>query len=78
LNVTSSSDVEGDAEIDVACISRAWVYVVIFCVVPLVFGTLGTVLLVREYRSKPRHAQSSTQMSTQFSVLNSRLDEDEF
>lgn len=77
LNVTSSSDMEGDAEIKVACISRKWVYVMVFFIVPLVLGALGTALIVKKYRKQSRQTPTSTQTSAPFSALPSVLEESE-
>jgi hypothetical protein len=75
LNVTSSSDMEGDSEIDVVCISRDWVYVMIFFLVPLVLGALGTVFIIKKFRKKPRQTATSTQSSSQYSALPSVVEE---
>jgi flagellar basal body-associated protein FliL len=77
LNVTSSSNKEGDADINVYCNSRKWVYVMIFCVVPLVLGALGSALLFMKFRNKPTQTPTSTQSSAPFSPLPSVLEENE-
>lgn len=71
LNVTSSSDLEGDAVIKVACISKDWVYIMLFFILPLVVGGLGTLLIVKKYRKKPdsNRAMTSTQSSAPFGPL---------
>lgn len=71
LNVTSSSDLEGDSVIKVACISKDWVYVMLFFILPVVVGGLGTLLIVKKYRKKPdsNRAMTSTQSSAPFAPL---------
>ena len=66
---------EGDSEIDVACISRDWVYVLIFFVVPVVLGALGTFFIIKKFRKKPRQTATSTQSTSQYSALPSVVEE---